>query len=123
MLKKRRESPAADVTVFVDRRGEDGPAVVAKPHGIIGASSEERHPERRAADDHRACPCRPVIASHIGILTGLDYRVALDQFTNPTLQGPFRRKPRRQKTLIGYDVVALIRVFADGRFEEHEVGN
>src|SRR5204863_7401666 len=52
VIEKRRQLPHADVAVLVDRRRQDGAAVLAEPVGIVGASAKERHPKRRAADDH-----------------------------------------------------------------------
>src|SRR5436190_1568797 len=52
VIEERRELADADVAVLVDCRGQDRAAMFAEPVRIIGASAKERHPKRRAADDH-----------------------------------------------------------------------
>src|ERR1043165_684254 len=52
VIEERRQPPATDVAVLVDRGGENCAAVLAIPLRVIAAPTEERHPERGAADDH-----------------------------------------------------------------------
>src|SRR5205814_1231114 len=52
MREKWRQHPDADVAVLVDGRRQNCSAVLLEPCGVVCSASEERNPERRAADDH-----------------------------------------------------------------------
>ena len=41
VLEKRRKTPAGDIAILIDGRGQNSSAVLAKPHRIIGATSEK----------------------------------------------------------------------------------
>lgn len=52
VLEERRQVAAADVTVLVYSRGKNDAAVLPIPFWVVGASSKERYPERRAGNNH-----------------------------------------------------------------------
>src|SRR6185312_13712460 len=56
MFEKGRQMAAGEVAVFIDGGGEDGPAVLAIPAGIVRAPAEKRNSIRSSADDHSAMP-------------------------------------------------------------------
>ena len=59
--------------------------------------------------------------SEIGERVPPDDLVALDQFGNRRLQGDLRLEARRLDLGVAHDVVALVRVLADGRLDDVEV--
>ena len=52
VFEERRQTPAGDVAVFIDRRGKDRAAMLAVPRRVVGPAAEERDPEGGAGDDH-----------------------------------------------------------------------
>src|SRR6266852_1399201 len=52
MGEKGGQHPHTDVAVFVDCRREHCSVVLLEPCRVVRSASEERNPERRAADDH-----------------------------------------------------------------------
>src|SRR3954471_4747910 len=52
VVEERRQPAAADVSVLIDRGGENRTGVLAVPLRVIAPPTEERDPERGAADDH-----------------------------------------------------------------------
>src|SRR6478609_771767 len=79
MVEKRRQVPATDVTIFIDRRGEHRAAVVSKPCRVVRAAAEKRDAKGSSADNHAAVPFRTALASYVCILPRLEDRVAFHQ--------------------------------------------
>jgi hypothetical protein len=52
VLKEGREIPAGQVAILVDCGGQNAPAVLTIPYGIVGTASEEGNAERGSANDH-----------------------------------------------------------------------
>ena len=52
VLEERRQIAASEIAIFVDGRGQDGPAVAAIPAGVVGPAAEEGDAEGGSADDH-----------------------------------------------------------------------
>jgi hypothetical protein len=56
VFKKRGQPPASDVTVLVDRSGQNRATVLVTPDGIVRTTSEKRNTERRTCYDHGPKP-------------------------------------------------------------------
>ena len=52
VLEERRERANGQVAVLIDGHTEHGAAMLADPIRVIRPAAEQRHPERRPADDH-----------------------------------------------------------------------
>src|SRR5450432_1348417 len=59
--------------------------------------------------------------SHVRVNRVPQNREALDEFHNAAIQIPFRFETRCGDARIADDVIAFVRVFADGRFDEHKL--
>jgi hypothetical protein len=51
VLEEGRQIPARQIAVFIDRRCEDSPAMLAIPGGIVRSTPEERNAVWSSADD------------------------------------------------------------------------
>src|SRR5262249_13013091 len=52
VFKERRQVATREITILIDGRRQNGPAVRAIPRWIVRTASEEGDPERRPTDDH-----------------------------------------------------------------------
>src|SRR6478609_884164 len=123
MVEKRRQVPATDVTIFIDRRGEHRAAMVSNPRGIVRATTEKRDAKGSPADNHAHVPFGTTLVSHVRILPRLEDRVAFHQFPNTSLDRPIGPIAGGKYACIGYDIVAFIRIFSDRRFKIDEPGH
>jgi len=62
------------------------------------------------------------MVSNVGVLGVPDDGVALNEFLNTAVEGPLGTEASVEQALVGDDVIAFVRVFADGGFQVLKLG-
>jgi len=62
------------------------------------------------------------MVSNVGVLGVPDDGVALNEFLNTAVEGPLGTEASVKQALVGDDVIAFVRVFADGGFQVLKLG-